>query len=237
VSTITFVASLVHQMSDRLRLSVLLLTVLIVLISSPLPTYGIKFTLQGYRFPQKKCLWNPAHENTLVIVTANIGPGSGQRTDIQIVDSSPQQNVYLRKQGIKAETRLAITTHSEGDVGVCFYNYLEDNVPANEVRNKSRDVDLDVDIGADAVDYNAIANQESLSSLETEMRRLEGLVKEIVDEFGYLKKREERFATTNMSTNSRVEKFAWFTLFSLIVLGVWQIMHLRAFFKRKYLID
>jgi hypothetical protein len=29
------------------------------------------------------------------------------------------------------------------------------------------------------------------------MRRLEGLVKEIVDEMGYLKKREERFATTN----------------------------------------
>ena len=92
------------------------------------------------------------------------------------------------------------------------------DVPANEVRNKSRDVDLDVDIGADAVDYkyvlhtqsilygshalnSAIANQESLSSLETEMRRLEGLVKEIVDEFGYLKKREERFASTN-STSS-----------------------------------
>ena len=29
------------------------------------------------------------------------------------------------------------------------------------------------------------------------MRRLEGLVKEIVDEMGYLKKREERFASTN----------------------------------------
>jgi len=29
------------------------------------------------------------------------------------------------------------------------------------------------------------------------MRRLEGLVKEIVEEMGYLKKREERFANTN----------------------------------------
>lgn len=65
------------------------------------------------------------HDNTLVIVTANIGPGPNQRTDVEIVDSSPQQNVYLRKKGIKAETRLAITTHAEGEVGVCFYNYLE----------------------------------------------------------------------------------------------------------------
>lgn len=33
------------------------------------------------------------------------------------------------------------------------------------------------------------------------MRRLEGLVKEIVDEMGYLKKREERFANTNGMTS------------------------------------
>lgn len=44
---------------------------------------------------------------------------------------------------------------------------------------------------------SAIANQESLSALETEMRKLEGVVKEIVDELGYLKKREERFQVTN----------------------------------------
>lgn len=44
---------------------------------------------------------------------------------------------------------------------------------------------------------SAIANQESLSALETEMRKLEGIVKEIVDEMNYLKKREERFQTTN----------------------------------------
>ena len=79
----------------------------------------------------------------------------------------------------------------------------------------SRVVDLDIDIGADAVDYkcvslslpkhlfhmiffsSAIANQESLSALETEMRKLEGLVKEVVDEMGYLKQREQRFTDTN----------------------------------------
>lgn len=101
---------------------------------------------------------------------------------------------------------------------------------------------------------SAIANQESLSALETEMRKLEGVVKEIVDEMGYLKKREERFQVTNsascrvshrisadcsspVSTNSRVQNFAWFTIITLVCLGLWQIFHLRAFFKRKYLID
>jgi hypothetical protein len=87
------------------------------------------------------------------------------------------------------------------------------------------------------------------------MRKLEGIVKEIADELEYLKKREERFTSTNSastfstwtfiiaypifvaSTNVRVQNFAWFSILSLAALGVWQIFHLRAYFKRKYLID
>ncbi|KAJ7243943.1 emp24/gp25L/p24 family/GOLD-domain-containing protein [Mycena rebaudengoi] len=187
--------------------------------------------------PPTKCIWNSAHNGALVIVTANVGPGEKQRVDIEIIDSSPQKNVYLSKRDIKAETRLAITTHAEGEVGVCFRNYASKEVPADKAMRMSRIIDLDVDIGAEAVDYNAIANQESLSGLETEMRKLEGIVKEIVDEMGYLKKREERFANTNLSTQQRVQNFAWFTLCALTGLGVWQIFHLRSFFRRKYLID
>jgi len=157
--------------------------------------------------------------------------------DIEIVDSGPNRNIYLSKKGIKAESRLAITTHAEGDVGVCLKNYVEGDVSHDQLGKLSRVIDLDIDIGADAVDYNAIANQESLSGLETEMRKLEGLVKEVADEMNYLKKREERFTKTNFSTNQRVQNFAWFTILSLAGLGVWQIFHLRAFFKRKYLID
>ena len=44
---------------------------------------------------------------------------------------------------------------------------------------------------------SAIANQDGLSALEVEMRKLEGVVGEIVEELGYLREREERFAGTN----------------------------------------
>lgn len=210
---------------------------LLLLLSSPTPTHAIKFSLEAYRYPPSKCIWNAAHANALVIVTANVGPGADQRVDIEIVDSSPKRNVLLSKKGLKSESRLAVTMQSEGEVGVCFKNHITGNVSPEVASKLERVIDLDVDIGADAVDYNAIANQESLSGLETEMRKLEGIVKEIVDELGYLKAREERFTKTNTSTNERVQKFAWFTLCSLTGLGVWQIFHLRAFFKRKYLID
>ena len=49
---------------------------------------------------------------------------------------------------------------------------------------------------------SAIAAQESLSGLETEMRKLEGVIKEIVDEMDYLKAREERFQSTNSASYS-----------------------------------
>jgi hypothetical protein len=70
-------------------------------------------------------------------------------------------------------------------------------VPEHQAPNHQRLIDLDVDIGADAVDYNAIAKQESLSGLEVEMRKLEGVVKEIVEELNYLKRREARMRDTN----------------------------------------
>lgn len=67
-------------------------------------------------------------------------------------------------------------------------------------------IELDVDIGADAVDYNAIANQESLSGLETEMRKLEAIAGEVVNEMDYLKKREGKMRDTNGELQRTREK-------------------------------
>jgi len=198
------------------------------------PVVSVKFELSASRYPVPKCIWNAVHEHALVIVTANVGPGQNQRIDIDVVDDSEHRNVYLSKKNINKETRLAITSHADGDMGVCFKNTIE-GTP--HTRNLTRIIDLDVDIGADAVDYNAIANQESLSALETEMRKLEGVVKEVADEMAFLKLRESRFQDTNVSTRDRVQKFALFSIFCLVCLGVWQILHLRTYFRRKYLID
>lgn len=106
------------------HLTTLALTTLLLLCVAPV--HAIKFELQAYRYPPAKCIWNAAHSGALVIVTANVGPGEGQRVDIEIVDSGPEKNVYLSKRGINGEARFAVTAHSEeGDVGVCFKNYLD----------------------------------------------------------------------------------------------------------------
>ena len=112
-------------MLSRPPTSVLLTLLAVLFLPHLTPTNAVKFALQAHRYPPSKCIWNAAHLNALVIVTANVAPGLKQRVDIEIIDSSPQKNVYLHKKNINGETRLAITAHADGEVGVCFKNYLD----------------------------------------------------------------------------------------------------------------
>ncbi len=48
---------------------------------------------------------------------------------------------------------MAVTSHAEGDIGVCFQNTLDSSVSQSEAEKYNRIIDLDVDIGAEAVDY------------------------------------------------------------------------------------
>lgn len=103
-------------------LPLLLVALLICLTQS---ASAIKFNIPAARYPPSKCVWNAAHPGALVIITANVGPGEGQRLDIEVVDSSEHRNIYLSKKGISGEKRFAITAHAEEDIGICFRNYLE----------------------------------------------------------------------------------------------------------------
>ncbi len=107
---------------------------------------------------------------------------------------------------------------------------------ARHVTNPYRHIELDIDIGADAKDWSAIQATEKLKPVETELRRIEEMVAEIVSEMDYLRTREQTLRDTNESTNTRVKWFGMGTTFLLIGLWVWQIMYLRAYFRSKHLI-
>jgi hypothetical protein len=112
---------------------------------------------------------------------------------------------------------------------------ISDTLPASGVRHPFRHVELDIDIGADAKDWSAVAADEKLKPVETELRRIEEMVSEIVSEMDYLRSREQKLRDTNESTNTRVKWFAFATMGMLVSLGVWQIVYLRAYFR--YVVD
>jgi len=72
--------------------------------------------------------------------------------------------------------------------------------------------------------------------VDTELRRIEENVNEIVTEMEYLRMREQKLRDTNESTNERVKWFAFGTMGMLAGLGAWQIVYLRAYFRSKHLI-
>lgn len=92
-------------------------------------------------------------------------------------------------------------------------------------------MELDVDIGADAKDWSSIAAAEKLKPVDTELRRIEETVVQIVSEMEYLRGREQKLRDTNESTNERVKWFAFGTMGMLVGLGAWQIIYLRAYFR------
>lgn len=140
---------------------------------------------------------------------------------------------------------MAFTSHGDSAFDVCFENILNSrrwnpyplysayllSIPPEAVMNPVRHIELDIDIGADARDWSAIEAKEKLKPVETELRRIEEMVGEIVGEMDYLRTREQKLRDTNESTNERVKWFAFGTMGMLVGLGAWQVVYLRAYFR------
>jgi hypothetical protein len=106
--------------------------------------------------------------------------------------------------------------------------------------------------GVEAKNYEELAKAEKLKPLEVELRRLEDLSESIVQDFAYMRQREEEMRNTNgkamnillnsyyhisESTNSRVLYLSIFSMLCLLGLATWQVLYLRRYFKAKKLID
>nr|Q90515.1 RecName: Full=Transmembrane emp24 domain-containing protein 10; AltName: Full=S31III125; AltName: Full=Transmembrane protein Tmp21; AltName: Full=p24 family protein delta-1; Short=p24delta1; Flags: Precursor [Takifugu rubripes]AAC59782.1 S31iii125 [Takifugu rubripes] len=185
----------------------------------------------------RKCLREEIHKDVLVtgeyeiseqVVTVHtsstvVGDGS----IFKITDSS-SHTLYSKEDATKG--KFAFTTEDYDMFEVCFESKCTGRVP-------DQLVNLDMKHGVEAKNYEEIAKVEKLKPLEVELRRLEDLSESIVNDFAYMKKREEEMRDTNESTNTRVLYFSIFSMFCLIGLATWQVFYLRRFFKAKKLIE
>ncbi|KAI5859750.1 emp24/gp25L/p24 family/GOLD-domain-containing protein [Durotheca rogersii] len=204
--------------------------------------HALKFDLQARSQSDKKterCVRNFVAKDTLVVVTATVSgsKGDGMVVNMHILDNVG--NEYGKPKDVVGEQRTVFTSHADAAFDVCFENIMTSSLnefkPAR-MNNPIRHVELDIDIGADAKDWSAIQANEKLRPAETELRRIEESIAEIVREMDYLRAREQKLRDTNESTNTRVKWFGIGTTFLLVVLWGWQIMYLRAYFRSKHLI-
>jgi hypothetical protein len=115
---------------------------------------------------------------------------------------------------------------------VCFYSVVTGHGGEQE-----REVHLHLKHGVEAKNYDDLAKAEKLKPMELELRRLEDLAESVVNDFAYMRAREEEMRDTNESTNSRVLYFGVFSMLCLLFLAAWQIFYLRRFFQAKKLIE
>ncbi|KAI0551554.1 emp24/gp25L/p24 family/GOLD-domain-containing protein [Xylaria curta] len=212
----------------------------IVLFIASVNALKFDLTATPQRDGQKeRCIRNFVAKDTLVVVTSIVSgsKGDGQVVNIHIRDTVG--NEYGRPRDVAGEQRTVFTSHADAAFDVCFENImtgaLSDFKPGR-VNNPTRHVELDIDIGADAKDWSAIQATEKLRPVETDLRRIEEMIQEIVNEMDYLRAREQKLRDTNESTNTRVKWFGIGTTTLLIALWGWQIMYLRAYFRSKHLI-
>ncbi|GAB1209338.1 hypothetical protein APSETT445_008110 [Aspergillus pseudonomiae] len=189
---------------------------------------ALKFDLPAVSGKNERCIRNFVFKDQLVVVTAIVSgqKGDGQKVNMHIKDALG--NDHGRPRDVVGETRQTFTSSEDTAFDVCFENKLEGR---SGVANPYRSIELDVDIGADARDWSSIQDHEKLKPLETDLRRIEEMVQEIVSEMEYLRAREQKLRDTNESTNERVKWFAFGTMGMLIGLGVWQVIYLRAYFR------
>ncbi|XP_067131500.1 LOW QUALITY PROTEIN: transmembrane emp24 domain-containing protein eca-like [Centruroides vittatus] len=153
-------------------------------------------------------------------------PGIGMHVEIQ----DPSGKVILSKM-YSSEGRFTFTSSSPGEHVICLYSNSSKWFSGSQLR-----VHLDIQVGEHAVDYGNVAQKEKLTELQLRVRQLLDQVEQITKEQNYQRYREERFRHTSESTNQRVLWWSIIQTAMLVVMGFWQMRHLKSFFQAKKLV-
>jgi hypothetical protein len=97
-------------------------------------------------------------------------------------------------------------------------------------------VEMNIQIGAKAKDYSAVASTKDLRSAELRLKKVQDMAQQIHHELQYLREREEQMRNTNQTIHSRVIGYSVCTILFLLAIAFIQILYLKRFFKAKKVI-
>lgn len=177
-----------------------------------------------------KCLVEKVHAKTPVTGEYEVTEFPGQVVDFQVVDQNG--HVLANKADTKGHHKFAFTTDKDVTFQICFASRVQQGQSA-----MIHDVTLSTKHGVETKSYEGLADAAKLKPLEMQLKKLEDLSEAIVQNFAYMREREEQMRDTNESTSSRVLYFSVFGMCCLLGLATWQVLYLRRYFKAKKLIE
>eukprot|EP00484_Ammonia_sp_Unknown_P030223 CAMPEP_0197030156 /NCGR_PEP_ID=MMETSP1384-20130603/9440_1 /TAXON_ID=29189 /ORGANISM="Ammonia sp." /LENGTH=209 /DNA_ID=CAMNT_0042459447 /DNA_START=164 /DNA_END=793 /DNA_ORIENTATION=+ len=181
---------------------------------------------------QEKCFLEEIPAETLVVVTYKSLDHAllTNEQGLFAVIRDPFDNVVSQQALTESEGRVAFSSEHAGDHRVCF------GVNGDSGENREYKMEIHIDSGDHAHDYDKLARVEHLSTIEVELRRLNDKIRAIRNEQQYQKQREEEFRNTSENTNYKVVVWSIIQTVVLIACGLFQIWHLKQFFTSKKLV-
>ncbi|ANZ76361.1 BA75_03357T0 [Komagataella pastoris] len=193
---------------------------------------ALRFELEAGRNPgQEKCIREFVPEGQLVVARIKSSGFTGDGQSLRLRMSNSIGDEYRNIVDFVDNAQFAFAATSSA-LDICFWNTQTSNTPTTLVR----EIEVEVEAGAAARDWNAVQASEKLKPAEVTLRKMESLVDEILNELEYLKRREERLRDTNESTNRRVRNFFIAGKILLVGLGLWQVNYLRNYFRSKHIL-
>ncbi|KEG14393.1 COP-coated vesicle membrane protein gp25L precursor [Trypanosoma grayi] len=213
----------------RRKLTTFLLAIVATLWICALHTDAFAFDLPANKH---RCFSEEVPSSTELRISYAALPGYAQFVDVVI--SGPQGNVFYTA---NAQDRGNFHEYiSEGgDFTVCFHSRLAQG--AKFVEGMKRSISVDIKIGSEKNDYAELATKEKLRPIEVELRVLEDAVHSIHLEYLYYKDKEAEMRNTNEVMTSKVMWFTGLLITVFVLFSAWELRHLKAYFKKKRLID
>ncbi|KAK2502319.1 hypothetical protein MC885_000666 [Smutsia gigantea] len=146
------------------------------------------------------------------------------------VKDPENKNLLARQYGPQGS--FTFTSQSPGEHQICLH--LESIRFALFYDGKLA-IHLDMQLGEHTTDYAEFAAKDKLTLLHLRVQQLVEQVVQIQKEQEYQRRQEERFRQTSESTNQRVLWWSILQTFILVATGIWQMQHLKSFFKAKKL--
>jgi len=200
----------------------------LLLLNTFLFSHALRFYVPSN---EKKCLKEEIHRNVVLTGEYEFSEAIGTSSTVLVTDTRGH-TLYQRQNFPDTKGKFAFTADEYDIFEICITTHS----PQNQ-QKINREVSLTLKHGVEAKNYDDLAKAEKLKPMETELRRLEDLSDSIVQDFAYMRQREEEMRSTNESTNARVLYLSIFSMLCLLGLAVWQVLYLRRYFKSKKLID